>query len=197
MADNPKKITVGISSCLLGERVRYDGGDKYDPLINTQLAELFEFRPCCPEMAIGLGVPREPIQLVRTARGIRVRGVQQSGHRCHPQAAGGWQQHAPRNLRTSAGISSRRARPAVAWPGLQSGRNRAAGRVGRERCLRCGTDRALVPVYRSRTRSVCRIRYCASSSSKPYSPGIAVSTPDAAANRDSLRCRPLQNSSGR
>jgi uncharacterized protein YbbK (DUF523 family) len=76
MADNPKKITVGISSCLLGERVRYDGGDKYDPLINTQLAELFEFRPCCPEMAIGLGVPREPIQLVRTARGIRVRGVQ-------------------------------------------------------------------------------------------------------------------------
>jgi uncharacterized protein YbbK (DUF523 family) len=75
MTDNPKKITVGISSCLLGERVRYDGGDKYDLLINTQLAELFEFRPCCPEMAIGLGVPREPIQLVRTVSGIRVRGV--------------------------------------------------------------------------------------------------------------------------
>jgi len=72
---NPKKIPVGISSCLLGEAVRYDGGHKYDPLINTQLAWLFEFRPGCPEMAIGLGVPRAPVQLVRTDRGIRVRGV--------------------------------------------------------------------------------------------------------------------------
>ena len=72
---NPKKIPVGISSCLLGDAVRYDGGHKYDPLINTQLAELFEFRPGCPERAIGLGVPREPVQLVRTDRGLRVRGV--------------------------------------------------------------------------------------------------------------------------
>jgi len=72
---NPKKIPVGISSCLLGEPVRYDGGHKYDPLINTQLAELFAFRPSCPEMAIGLGVPRAPVQLVSTERGVRVRGV--------------------------------------------------------------------------------------------------------------------------
>lgn len=69
------KIPVGISSCLLGEEVRFDGGHRYDPLINTQLADLFEFRPSCPEVAIGLGVPRNPIQLVRTERGIRVRGV--------------------------------------------------------------------------------------------------------------------------
>ena len=93
MADIPLKIPVGISSCLLGEAVRYDGGHKYDPLITTQLAELFEFRPFCPEMAIGLGVPREPIQLVRTDRGIRVRGIrhpevdvtrhlQQAGNNC-------------------------------------------------------------------------------------------------------------------
>jgi uncharacterized protein YbbK (DUF523 family) len=73
---NPKKVPVGISSCLLGAAVRYDGGHKYDALINTQLAELFEFHPSCPEMAIGLGVPRAPVQLVRTERGIRVRGVQ-------------------------------------------------------------------------------------------------------------------------
>ena len=75
MTDNPGKIPVGISSCLLGEAVRYDGGHRYHALINTQLAELFEFRPRCPEVAIGLGVPRSPIQLVRTDRGIRVRGV--------------------------------------------------------------------------------------------------------------------------
>jgi len=75
MSGNPGKIPIGISSCLLGEPVRFDGGHKYDPLINTQLADLFEFRPCCPEVAIGLGVPREPIQLVRTGQGIRIRGV--------------------------------------------------------------------------------------------------------------------------
>ena len=75
MAGNTKRIPVGISSCLLGEPVRYDGGHKYDPLINTQLDRLFEFRPCCPEVAIGLGIPREPIQLVRTDHGVRVRGV--------------------------------------------------------------------------------------------------------------------------
>jgi uncharacterized protein YbbK (DUF523 family) len=75
MNDNPGKAAVGISSCLLGEQVRYDGGHKYDRLINTQLAGLFEFRPCCPEVAIGLGIPREPIQLVRTDLGIHVKGV--------------------------------------------------------------------------------------------------------------------------
>jgi uncharacterized protein YbbK (DUF523 family) len=75
MNDNPGKAAVGISSCLLGEQVRYDGGHKYDRLINTQLAGLFEFRPCCPEAAIGLGIPRAPIQLVRTDHGIHVRGV--------------------------------------------------------------------------------------------------------------------------
>lgn len=75
MTDTPGKALVGISSCLLGEAVRYDGGDKYDLLINTQLAGLFELRPCCPEVAIGLGIPREPIHLVRTDLGVRVRGV--------------------------------------------------------------------------------------------------------------------------
>ena len=75
MNDNPGKAPVGISSCLLGEQVRYDGGHKYDLLINTQLAKLFEFRPCCPEVAIGLGIPREPIQLVRTDHGIHVREI--------------------------------------------------------------------------------------------------------------------------
>jgi uncharacterized protein YbbK (DUF523 family) len=75
MTGDTLKIPVGISSCLIGEHVRYDGGHKYDSLIDSQLASLFEFRPCCPEVAIGLGVPRNPIQLVRTDHGIRVRAV--------------------------------------------------------------------------------------------------------------------------
>lgn len=59
------KIPIGISSCLLGERVRYDGGHKSHSYIAQTLGEYFEFRPFCPEMAIGLGVPRKPIRLSR------------------------------------------------------------------------------------------------------------------------------------
>ena len=69
------KAPVGISSCLLGQPVRYDGGHKCNRLITSRLQAIFEFRPFCPEVAIGLGVPREPIQLVRTSGGMRVRGV--------------------------------------------------------------------------------------------------------------------------
>lgn len=59
------KIPVGISSCLLGEKVRYDGGHKLDSYIKNSLGKYFEFRAFCPEVAIGLGVPRNPIRLIR------------------------------------------------------------------------------------------------------------------------------------
>ncbi|MFM1897121.1 MAG: hypothetical protein RLZZ385_2195 [Pseudomonadota bacterium] len=59
------KIPVGISSCLLGENVRFDGGHKLHSYIEQTLGQYFEFRPFCPELAIGLGVPRKPIRLVR------------------------------------------------------------------------------------------------------------------------------------
>jgi uncharacterized protein YbbK (DUF523 family) len=75
MKQTTHKIPVGISSCLLGQPVRYDGGHKYHRLINEQLANLFEFRPFCPEVAIGLGTPRAPVRLVRTGDGVRVLGV--------------------------------------------------------------------------------------------------------------------------
>lgn len=58
------KIRLGVSSCLLGQRVRYDGNHKRDVYINDALGRHFEFVPVCPEVAIGLGVPRPPIRLV-------------------------------------------------------------------------------------------------------------------------------------
>lgn len=70
-----EKIAIGISSCLLGAEVRFDGGHKRDSYINGTLSEYFEFVPVCPEVAIGLGTPREPIRLVRSANEIRVVGV--------------------------------------------------------------------------------------------------------------------------
>ncbi len=64
MTNNTKRPQVGVSACLLGETVRYDGGHKANAWILGPLAERFDFVPSCPEVAIGLGVPRLPIQLV-------------------------------------------------------------------------------------------------------------------------------------
>lgn len=69
------KIPVGISSCLLGERVRYDGGHKQDTFITGTLGKIFTFRSFCPEIEIGLGVPREPIQLVSDSGATRCVGT--------------------------------------------------------------------------------------------------------------------------
>jgi uncharacterized protein YbgA (DUF1722 family)/uncharacterized protein YbbK (DUF523 family) len=61
-----EKIKIGISSCLLGEKVRFDGGHKEDGFITNTLAVYFDFVPVCPEVDIGLGTPRETIRLEGT-----------------------------------------------------------------------------------------------------------------------------------
>ncbi|VUD52842.1 hypothetical protein TDB9533_01714 [Thalassocella blandensis] len=58
------KIPIGISTCLLGERVRFDSGHKHNSYITKTLGQYFAFQAFCPEVAIGLGIPREPIRLV-------------------------------------------------------------------------------------------------------------------------------------
>lgn len=59
-----EKIKLGISSCLLGEPVRYDGGHKLDPFITETLGRYVDFFPVCPEVEAGFGVPREAMRLV-------------------------------------------------------------------------------------------------------------------------------------
>ena len=72
------KIPIGISSCLLGNEVRHNGGHKRDSYITGTLAEYFEFTAFCPEVGIGLGVPRPTIRLVDDGSEIRVVGVKDS-----------------------------------------------------------------------------------------------------------------------
>ncbi len=57
------KIRLGISSCLLGEKVRYDGGHKFDPFLARGLGGYVDYVPVCPEYECGLGVPREAMRL--------------------------------------------------------------------------------------------------------------------------------------
>ncbi len=59
-----QKIRVGVSACLLGKPVRYDGGHKHDRYITDVLAVYFDFIPVCPEVECGLPVPRETMHLV-------------------------------------------------------------------------------------------------------------------------------------
>ncbi|MGY6038201.1 YbgA family protein [Aeromonas sp. AE23HZ002T15] len=65
------KIKVGISACLLGQAVRFDGGHKYSHFCERELGAHFDFHPVCPEMAIGLGAPRAAIRLVRRDGEVR------------------------------------------------------------------------------------------------------------------------------
>jgi len=55
---------IGISQCLLGENVRYDGGHKRDSVLIETLGRHVEWIPVCPEVEVGLGTPREPMRLV-------------------------------------------------------------------------------------------------------------------------------------
>ncbi|WP_436857080.1 YbgA family protein [Citrobacter tructae] len=68
-----EKIPVGISACLLGEAVRFDGGHKRLTFAVEELSPWVQFEPVCPEMAIGLTVPRPALRLVKTDGQIALR----------------------------------------------------------------------------------------------------------------------------
>jgi uncharacterized protein YbgA (DUF1722 family)/uncharacterized protein YbbK (DUF523 family) len=73
-----EKVRLGISACLLGEPVRYDGGHKRDPFLADTLGPFVEWVPVCPEVEIGLGVPRPAIRLTGSADTPRI-VVERSG----------------------------------------------------------------------------------------------------------------------
>jgi uncharacterized protein YbbK (DUF523 family) len=66
VTDRPR---IGVSACLLGERVRYDGRDRRDAWLVDVLGPDVEWVPVCPEVEAGFGTPREPMTLARDAHG--------------------------------------------------------------------------------------------------------------------------------
>ena len=66
------KLRVGVSSCLIGRKVRYDGQHKRDPFLVDVLGGFVDWVPVCPELEVGMGVPREPIRLVGSSRSPRL-----------------------------------------------------------------------------------------------------------------------------
>jgi uncharacterized protein YbgA (DUF1722 family)/uncharacterized protein YbbK (DUF523 family) len=67
-----RPIRVGISACLLGHEVRFDGGHKRDAFLTETFGRFVEWVPVCPEVECGLGTPRESMRLVRVEDGVRL-----------------------------------------------------------------------------------------------------------------------------
>jgi uncharacterized protein YbgA (DUF1722 family)/uncharacterized protein YbbK (DUF523 family) len=65
-------IRIGVSACLLGEKVRYDGGHKRNDFLVTVLAPFVTWVPVCPEVELGLGTPRPSLRLVEIDRDVRL-----------------------------------------------------------------------------------------------------------------------------
>ena len=81
-------IRIGISSCLLGMNVRFDGGHKKDDFLTGLLGQFVEFAPVCPEVEVGMGIPRPSIRLER--RDDEVRLVDPRGGVDHTDAMRRW-----------------------------------------------------------------------------------------------------------
>ena len=68
----PRPIRIGISSCLLGQEVRFDGGHKRDAFLTGTFGQFVEWVPVCPEVESGFGTPRPAMRLVRVKRDVRL-----------------------------------------------------------------------------------------------------------------------------
>lgn len=66
------KPRIGVSACLLGEAVRYDGGHKRNATLIDLVGPRVTLVPVCPEVEVGMDTPREPLQLWRSAQGLRM-----------------------------------------------------------------------------------------------------------------------------
>jgi uncharacterized protein YbbK (DUF523 family) len=68
------KPKVGVSQCLLGDAVRYDGRSKANSIVIEKFAEIFELIPVCPEVEAGLGIPRPPVELTGSIESPKLTG---------------------------------------------------------------------------------------------------------------------------
>ena len=122
--DERAPVRVGISSCLLGEEVRFDGGHKRDLFLLESLGRFVDWVPLCPEVDAGLSIPRSALRLVRDASPDEVR-VEES-----------------RSGVDRTSLLDRAARKQVSWTGKQG----LSGFVLKRDSPSCGLER--VKVYR-------------------------------------------------
>jgi len=91
-----ERIRMGVSACLLGQQVRYDGGHKHDRYITDILGEYLEFVPVCPEVEAGFPIPRETFRLVGDPENPRL--VTTRGRVDHTERMNAWADKRVREL---------------------------------------------------------------------------------------------------
>ncbi len=93
-------IRIGVSACLLGQEVRFDGGHKRDRFLTDTFGRFVEWVPVCPEVELGMGIPRESVRLEQDATGL---------HLVAPKSGRDWTQpmrsFAARRVRTLAALN--------------------------------------------------------------------------------------------
>lgn len=72
MKDGATPIRIGVSSCLLGAKVRFDGGHKRDDFLVNTFSAWVQWVPVCPEVEVWMGTPRESVHLMREGAGVRM-----------------------------------------------------------------------------------------------------------------------------
>ena len=117
------EILVGVSACLLGEEVRFDGGHKRNAFLTETLAPHVRFVPVCPEVGIGLGVPRPALRLVERDGRTRLLGP---GAVDHTGAVRRWAQAVLTNLSALelSGFVLKKSSPTVSYTHLTLPTNR-------------------------------------------------------------------------
>ncbi len=90
-------IRIGVSSCLLGNEVRFDGGHKRNQFLLRELGSYVEFVPVCPEVEVGMGIPRPTLRLVAADDG-GVRLVERAAGTDHTDAMRRWSERRTRQI---------------------------------------------------------------------------------------------------
>jgi uncharacterized protein YbgA (DUF1722 family)/uncharacterized protein YbbK (DUF523 family) len=98
VANEERPIRLGVSSCLLGNEVRFDGGHKRDRFVTDLLGRFIEWVPVCPEVEVGMGTPRPAMRLVEGRDGVRM--VEIKSDRDHTQPMKTYSARRVRELKT-------------------------------------------------------------------------------------------------
>ena len=164
-------VRIGISSCLLGERVRYDGGHKRDDYLVDVVGRYVEWIPVCPEVEAGMGTPRETVHLTRVDGDVRMLTKAGADHTDVMDWFARQRVQSLEQARLSGYILKSRPPPA-AWNGCPWSSPRAP-RSGTGAGYSPGGSWKPCPTCRWKRNSACRTRGSGRTSSAGFSPATA------------------------
>ena len=166
-------IRLGISSCLLGDEVRFDGGHKRDRFLTDTLGPFVEWVRVCPEVELGLGTPRETLRLVKSGAALRMITTRTAID--HTDGMNSWAKRRVSELAGEdlCGYVLKKDSPSCGMERVKVYSADAVPDAIGSRAVRDRAARRGFRICRSRRRAACRTRGCARTSSSASSPTAA------------------------